>query len=276
MGSSFAQGLDMQNTPSLDFGENNQQLAQKFKMASYLLIKSPLSGGEKSTKHLNANNLYNSAQANYEIVIQKVKDKNWLEANAIIDSVLRDLTASSRILSKKSVNKNLYVENMKRVESFTMPNWGELSEQDKITLDKINLQIEDLVKKANAKALENNYEDANSFLYQAYNLKTQLLQKLDHESTIVYDLIFDTPEDEYQYMVKRNKHYQELVEKVTAENSYNEQTLKLVNTYITKGRNGLGAAYESQKSNEHKKAIEILERSVKDLSNALSLLGIKF
>lgn len=274
-----AQNLDMRDTPTLDFGEDNQQLSQKFKMASYLLIKSPLSGedgnGVKS-EFMDATNLYNTAQSNYQIVIQKVKEKNWLEANAVIDSVLRDLTSSSRIISKKSVNKSLYVENMKRVESFVMPKWGDLSTEDQKTLESTTSLINDLVDKANAQALENNYEDGNAFLYQAYNLKTQLLQKLNHESTIVYDLIFDTPQDEYLYMVKRNKHYQELIENVISENQHDEQTLKLAKVYIDKGRNSLGQAYESEKLDRHKEAIEILEKSVKDLSTALSLLGIKF
>ena len=274
-----AQNMDMRDTPTLDFGEDNQQLEQKFKMASYLLIKSPLSGDEGNgikSEFLDATNLYNSAQANFQVVIQKVNEKNWLEANAIIDSVLRDLTSSSRIISKKSVNKSLYVENMKRVESFVMPKWSDLSPEDQKTLGTTTSLIDELVDKSNAQALENNYEDANAFLYQAYNLKTQLLQKLNHESTIVYDLIFDTPQDEYLYMVKRNKHYQELIENVIAENKYDEQTLKLAKVYIDKGRNSLSQAFESEKIDLHKEAIEILEGSVKDLSTALKLLGIKF
>lgn len=44
------------------------------------------------------------------------------------------------------------------------------------------------------------------------SLKVSLIDNLKHETTIVYDLNFDTIQDEYQYMINRTYHYLDLVQ----------------------------------------------------------------
>lgn len=271
----IAQTLIMQDFQSLDFGEENKQLSQKFKMAYYLLSHPPIIQRIESSENREALSLMKTAQSNYQLAVDKVRQQNWLEANAIIDYVLRDVTTLSQLLSKKSISQNLYNENLKRVEAFILPEWSELSPDDHELLNKISERINSLLDQAKKHAEAQEYDQASSILHRVYNLKTKLLQKLKHESTVVYGLRFDTPEEEYDYMLKRNQHFLDLVEKVLNENTFHEQTLKLIDVYLERSKAATKDARIREESDQHETAIQILDQSIRDLSSALIIMGIR-
>lgn len=274
LNSAFAQNINMQTMQDFDFGQDNRELAQKFRMAAYLL-NSPVKQRIESSDNPEARELMFKAETSFSFARGKAKNKNWLEANAVIDSVLRDMTASSQLLSQVSISQNIYEETLKRVEAFTYPYWKNLSQSDQAMLDQTNTQIEELMSKASDKAKQQAYDEASNLLTMAYGLKSQLIQQLDHDSTVVYDLIFDSPDEEFNYLVKRKDHYKGLVDEVLARNTFEEHTLILVNVYIDKSKDGITEADEMKKNGKHKKASQIMERSIKDLATALKILGVK-
>ncbi|MBC8210553.1 MAG: hypothetical protein H8E21_05745 [Gammaproteobacteria bacterium] len=247
----------------------------KFTMAQQML-KSSLSKYNESDNSTDASHLMEKAQANFSLAINRAHEKNWLECNAIIDSVIRDLTTASQILSKKAFNQNVYRENLKRVEAFILPEWSEdISQQDRDSLDKESKEIDKLIEQAKLFASNEEFEQGTSELYKAYRLKSALLQKNKHKSTIIYGYLFDTPEEEYEYMLSRNQHFQGLVEKVLNEKAFDEQTSSLINVYLDKSKSGTFQAYSFQLNNQHKEAIQVLDQSIQDLSNALKVMGIR-
>jgi len=271
----FAQGLDTIDINSVDFGESNNQLSMKFTMAQQM-IKSSLSKYSESDKSTDADQLMEKAQANLSLAINRAHEKNWLECNAIIDSVIRDVTTATQIWSKKAFNQNIYRENLKRVEAFVLPEWSEdISQLDRDSLDKESKEIDKLIEQAKLFASNEEFEKGTSELYKAYRLKSALLQKNKHKSTIIYSYLFDTPEEEYEYMLSRNQHFQGLVEKVLEDKNFDEQTSSLINVYLEKSKQGTFKAYSHQLQNQHKEAIEVLDQSIQDLSNALKVMGIR-
>jgi len=271
----FAQGLDTIDINSVDFGESNNQLSMKFTMAQQM-IKSSLSKYSESDKSTDADQLMEKAQANLSLAINRAHEKNWLECNAIIDSVIRDVTTATQIWSKKAFNQNIYRENLKRVEAFILPEWSEdISQLDRDSLDKESKEIDKLIEQAKLFASNEEFEKGTSELYKAYRLKSALLQKNKHKSTIIYSYLFDTPEEEYEYMLSRNQHFQGLVEKVLEDKNFDEQTSSLINVYLEKSKQGTFKAYSHQLQNQHKEAIEVLDQSIQDLSNALKVMGIR-
>lgn len=274
LNTAFAQNIDMQTTESFDFGLENRELSQKFRMADFL-INSPVKQRIATSNIPEARDLLLKAEASFSFARGMAKNKKWLEANAVIESVLRDLTASSKLLSKISIEQNKYEETLKRVEAFTYPYWQELSDSDQMILDQTNTQIIELMTKAINSAAKEEYEEGSNLLLMAYSLKSQLLQRLEHDNTVIYDLIFDTPEEEFNYLKKRKNHFSELLNDVLATNSFEVHTLNLVNVYINKSEDRVAEANLKKESGEHKKASQIMEQSIKDLSTALKILGIK-
>jgi len=258
-----------------DLETENKQLSQKFRMASYLLTHTPLKDRIKSSENKDATQLFKLAQSNFILVRKKINEKNWLEANAIIDSVLRDLTSASQLLNKGNMSRNKYKENFKRVESFVLPDWSDLSADEQTYLDKKTKEISGLMNNSKNLADDKKYARASHLLDEVYGIKTQLLKVLRHESTIVYDQLFDTPEEEFDYMLKRSQHYLGLVESVLKDHSFNPQTRKLIDTYVQQGKLGISKARELEKDKQHEQAIVILDKSIKNLSSSLKIMGIK-
>ena len=274
MSSASAQESHAPDIQTVDF-EEQTQLSQKFRMAGYLLNQSSLTQRIETSGSRDASYLLTKARSNFAFAIDKASQKNWLESNAIIDSVLRDLTTTSQLLNKKSFSQNIYIENLKRVEGFILPAWSDLSPEEQQQLETTNKQIEDLLSQAKQSASTGDYDHGTTLLYQTYTLKTQLLQQLKHQDTVVYDLLFNSPEEEYSYMLKRSRHYQGLIDKVLQEKTFTEQTLNLVYIYINKSEKGVTDALSMEKEHQYESAIQLLEQSVADQSTALSIMGIR-
>jgi len=260
---------------AIDFGKENSQLSQKFKLAYYLLNHTRGIKSEELAENQKAARLIQIAQSNYQLAVTRANEENWVEANAIIASVIRDVTASSQLLSKKARSRNLYIENLKRVEAFILPEWTELSANDQELLRKTTDQINNLLELVKTQAVAKQYDKANTNLYEVYSLKTHLLQSLQHKDTIIYDLNFESSGEEYDYMLKRNQHYQLMVESVLKQNSFDEPTLNLVNVYLRQSRLAMNDARIKEADNKNKQAVQILQQSITNLSNALKLMGLR-
>lgn len=270
-----AQSQLAQNIQAIDLGKENKQLSQKFRMAHYLLKHKPLIKSITSSSNNIAIRLLHTAQSNYELVGKKINKKNWLEANAIIDSVLRDLTTSAQLINEKKISLNYYRENLKRVDSFVLPEWSDLSQEDQKQLNENTGKIDYLIDRAEKLAENKKYKNASALLDKAYELKTHLLNNLKHESNIIYDLKFDTPEEECDYLLKRSLHFLSLADNVLKYNSFDTQKKILIDMYIKRGRLGMENTRNKIKNKQYAQAIKILENSIKDLSRALKFMGIK-
>ncbi len=274
--SSYEVGAEvMDDIFSKDIIGENKQLSIKFRMASYLLNHSPIKRRIKLSKNKELKSLFDAAVFNFGLVETKINEKKWIEANAVIDSVIRDLSNVSRMLNQKKLDRNKYVENTKRVESFVMPKWSNLSESEtkflSVNTDKIKL----LVGQAVASSDKDDYLMANQYLDKAYKLKTQLLVTLKHESTVVYDLFFDTPEEEFSYMLKRSSHYLELVNNVLKNNTFNKDKMNLINVYVKEAKVGIEKALAMKNNKRHENAVIALDKSIKNLSGTLKIMGVR-
>ncbi len=274
--SSYEVGAEiMDDIFSKDIIGENKQLSSKFRMASYLLNHSPIKRRIKLSKNKELKSLFDAAVFNFGLVETKIKEKKWIEANAVIDSVIRDLSNVSRMLNQKKLERNMYIENTKKVEFFIMPKWSDLSESEtkflKVNTDKIN----QLVEQATASSRNDDYVMANQYLDKAYKLKTQLLVTLKHESTVVYDLFFDTPEEEFSYMLKRSSHYLELVNNILENNTFNKDKMNLINSYVKESKVGIEKALVLEKNSRHESAVIALDKSIKNLSGTLKIMGVR-
>ncbi len=258
-----------------DLQAENKQLSHKFRMASYLLSDSSIRSRTMSSNNQKAKTIFVLAEANFELVRKKINLQKWMEANAIIDSVLRDLTHVSQMLNQKNIKRNEYAENVKRVDSFVLPEWKLLSTDEKEYLMIKSKEISRLMGQASDLEKNHQYARANTILDKVYSLKNQLLTALKHENTIVYDHLFDTPEEEFDYMQKRSDHYFELVEAVLNNNTFNPQIMKLIDTYVQQGKAGIIKARAMEKDKRHAEAVIVLEKSIKNLSGALKIMGVR-
>jgi hypothetical protein len=92
---------------------------------------------------------------------------------------------------------------------------------------------------------------------------------------IVYDLVFDSIQEEYKYLNQRSYHYLELVEIALARTEIELQTRKLVDKYIYRSLTDLEAAENLEYQGKFGEAIDMLDETIKQLISVLKLLGVK-
>ena len=205
-----------------------------------------------------------------------MKNQQYLEASAVIDFVLRDLTASSQMLNVTDQQKRKFKISMEKFEAFALPDWTELSSGDTYILQNTLERIELLKINALKSSETESYAEAIRLVEAAYYLKITLVEKLPHDSNVLYDLKFSSVEDEYQYMNNRIYHYMELVDLALSRNNPDLQTRKLADNYIYLSMMHLEDAENLELNGKVAEAITVLDKSINQLSTVLKILGVKF
>lgn len=255
--------------------EGDEQLSHKYRMASYLLTQSPLIKRGLDSGNKEVNDLLVRANENYNLVNNKIDEMKWIEANAIIDSVLRDLATGAQLLNVSNVKISRYKEELRRIEAIVLPEWKDLSSSDNVLLEDSLKKVSNLYIQAKKDFDAGNYDNAVDILKRAYAIKISLIKRIQHEETIIYDLMFDSQEEEYTYMVNRTRHFLELVQMVFDKKDVDVKTKSLIDSYVFQCKQSLNKANKLQTEGMHLNAVEVLTTSVNQLSTALKILGIK-
>ena len=262
-------------TGNQDLKNGNLQLKQKMKMVNYMLNSPVMSQRLQTSDDQLAKDLLARAAENFLNAEEYFDRGQFLEAEAIIDYVLRDLSVSSQLLNVSHERRNKYQKSLEQLDSFVLPAWKKLTEGENKFLQKTLKQIDELRNEAIGHSQAKAYDRAVELVEQAYQLKATLIDKLQHENTVVYDLKFDTISDEYDYLSKRTYHYLELVDLALAKKEIDLQTRNLVDGYIQQSMVNLEAAENLETEGKFPDAISVLDKSIKQLTSALKILGIK-
>jgi tetratricopeptide (TPR) repeat protein len=253
----------------------DQKIEQKLKMVDHILHSPDLLQRVEQSDDSVAKDLLARAAENYLKSEEYYGRGLYLEAEAVLDYVLRDLAASSRLLSVPQQKRNEVVKFLEQLDSFALPEWGELTDQENDLLQNQLTRVSELRDRAIRHADVNSYDKAIALLEEAYQLKVSLIDTLKHETTIVYDLNFDTIQDEYQYMSNRTYHYLELVQMALSESDIPDPTRKLTDKYVYGSMQNLEQAETLETQGQFSEAILMLEKTINQLSSVLKILGIK-
>lgn len=252
----------------------SEKIAQKIKMINHILHSADLLQRVEASDDSVARELLARAAENLLKGEEYFDRGQYLEAEAVLDYVLRDLGASSRLLSVPRQKISRYRQFIEQFDSFALPEWRDLDELENELLQKRLERISELRDQAIRKADAESLDDAMSLLEEAYRLKVALIEEFNHETLVIYDLKFETVQDEYQYMINRAYHYLELVQVAMAQGLVDEQTQKLADKYLYSSILNLDTAEEFETQGQFSEAISMLDKSINQLSAVLKLLGV--
>ena len=253
----------------------SEKIAQKIKMVNHILHSADLLQRVEASNDSVAQKLLARAAENFLQGEEYFDRGQYLEAEAVLDYVLRDLSASSRLLSVPQQKGSRYQRFIEQLDAFFLPEWRNLDELENEMLHKRLEHISTLRDEAIRQADAEYYDEAMLMLEEAYRLKVSLLDEFNHETLITYDLKFETVQDEYQYMVNRAYHYLELVRVAMVQSEIEEQGQKLVDKYLYSSMLSLEKAEELETQGQFSESISMLDKSINRLSAVLKLLGVK-
>ena len=266
-----------QDLPAKNFAgaEADARLKHKIKMVDFILRSPGMQQRLQASNDDLARDLLDRATVNFREMDDYFEQKKYLEAEAILDYVLRDLSAASQLLSADSRKQNRYRQSLRQLDSFELPQWKDLTLEQSEYLQTQLVRIGDLRESALQLAGNREFDSAVESLDQAFALKTELLDALPHQQIVVYDLVFDSIHDEYEYLNQRSYHYLELVEFALARTDIDLQTRKQIDEYIYRSITDLEDAENLEYQNKFAEAIGKLDDTIKQLVSVLKILGVK-
>ena len=117
-------------------------------------------------------------------------------------------------------------------------------------------------------------DEARSMLDAAYESVKASLEQLRGGDTLVRELNFETPEDEYLYELDRNDTHRMLVEVLLAEKMQASPMRKTADAFISKAGELRQEAEEAAGKKKFEDAIRLLEESTTEFIRAIRSAGV--
>lgn len=151
-----------------------------------------------------------------------------------------------------------------------------VAEEKKLGNDnqKLQVQVAELMSRADALFDDKQYAQAQGILNGAYEMVKTSVEHMRGGDTLVRSLEFATKAEEYDYEVDRNDTHLMLINVLLAEKMKDESKSAKINSYIDSANSLRENADKSAKSGDYEKAIELIEKSTKELVKAIRRGGV--
>ena len=169
------------------------------------------------------------------------------------------------LIAEISQYQKSHKDNLERLERA-----GKVSDDVRYDVAKVSSMLSEAEKHAS----KDNYVRANAILSEVQKTITVALHKMLDSQTIVYDLNFETAEDEYNYELKRFTSYEELIPVAIEAKKPAPGAVKLMESFVEKARKRRDQAVEKAKAGEYPDAIAMLQQATKTVRRALRMVGV--
>lgn len=135
-------------------------------------------------------------------------------------------------------------------------------------------RLDALVARADALSAGGDARGANAALTQAYQIVVSGLNRMLAARTIVYDLKFATPDEEFRHELARNSAYDDLVPIALAQVQLPQETLALAQNYARQSRGAREAAQRQAGGGDARAAVKTIQDATTHLQRALRIAGV--
>ncbi len=119
------------------------------------------------------------------------------------------------------------------------------------------------------------YRQANALLTRAQTTLTEALSAMLKSKTLSYELVFETPKQEYEYELARYQSYEELVPLAIEQRRPSSRMQALMDKYVKEGQDIKAQALPVAAKGDYKKAILMLQGATSHIRRALRIVGVR-
>ena len=211
------------------------------------------------------------------------EEQRFDQALALVDESLRLMSEASRRVpaeSDQAVLQERFKELLQGVETFQASyqrNYQRLSKQrHRKEIPQLDMaRIESAKAEARRLAEEGDYDEAVQVLSQVQEDLNNALTDMLHEETMSYELVFETPKEEYEYELARYESYEELIPLAIEQRRPSPQTVELMNRFVEKAKGIKAQALPTAAKGDYKTAILMLQGATSHIQRALRLAGVR-
>ncbi len=251
-------------------------------MFADMLLKSKNSQTVLKSNISDAVDLHKKAEADLNAAKENVKAGKNAEAYTQAENSIALLKKATALVPNESAlehlkerNKELW-ESIKDFEASHDDSYKRIKKKqgEDAAVDYDRNEVKKLKALATESAAKGDYLKANQSLEKAQRIVTVALHKMLNNQTIVYDLNFESAEEEYQYELKRFSGYEELIPIAVEQKKPAEGAKKLMESFLKKGQDLRDRAVKKAKDGDYPTAIAMLQDATKDVRRALRMVGV--
>lgn len=251
-------------------------------MFADMLLKSKNSETVLKSNITEAIELHNKAKKELQAARAKLKAGDNSEAYKKADNAVALLKKSTKLVPNESElerMKDHYKELSAAIENFEAShkeNYERIAKKQGVdaAVNYDKKEAEKLKSSAAQLAKKGDYRSANRNLEKAQHMITEAIHKMLDKQTIVYDLNFETAEEEYQYELKRFSGYEELIPIAVEQKKPAEGAKKLMESFVKKGQDLRDRAVAEAKKGDFPTAIAMLQDATKNVRRGLRMIGV--
>jgi tetratricopeptide (TPR) repeat protein len=267
-------------TQSADPGSGRAVVEQKLKLLESVLNSPKLAqaatGGDAEVSGLiaKARNGLDQARA-------ALNAGNVTEAASLLDQALRASSMASQKATRaassssgdalQDTRNNEMLEEVKAYRSSI----ADALKQKPSAKGSIALEsIDRLVAKARELTAANRQGEAGKAITQAYGIAVATVSELRAGETVIHELKFDTPADEFAYEQKRHRSNEMLVDMMINEGKVDAGRRQLLDRYLEDSFKLRSQAEQLAKGGDYPAAIKTMEKANDQIMNALRASGL--
>ena len=251
-------------------------------MFADMLLKSKNSQSVLKSNISGAIELHKKAETDLNLARENLKAGKNEEAYKQAENAIVLLKKSTKLVPNESALEQMKVRNeellvsIKDFEASHKDSYKRIAKKQgkDAAVDYDKGEVEKLKVSAEQSAKQGDYLKANQDLEKAQRMITVALHKMLNNQTIVYDLNFETAEEEYDYELKRFAGYEELIPIAVEQKKPAEGAKKLMESFLKKGQDLRDRAVSKAKEGDYPTAIAMLQDATKDVRRALRMIGV--
>lgn len=123
---------------------------------------------------------------------------------------------------------------------------------------------------------EGDYAEATDLMQKAAAMLEQALSRARDKETLIQELSFFSPEDEFEYELRRNESYEMLVNLLEGGQTASRRGLRMMDEVLARNAVARSEAQALFSAGDVEGAISVLERSSEKVSRILQMSGLAF
>lgn len=254
-----------------------QQVQQKLAYAEMLLGSSDSAKRIQSSNNAEAKDLQKQAQE--QVSKAKAAGPDLPKAMAAVDEAFRLNGLAVKLVPSGSTPvdyKAEYEHVHKEMKGYEQSyNKNRKAKDSKVTAKLDDVKYKSLVAQAEQAAAKGDYAAAIKPIKEAANMITAAISVMLDDSTVVYELKFDTPKDEYEYELERYKSYAELVPIAKQELNVNAAQSGMVDELVQKAEQIIDQGKALAAKGDFTTAIQAAQGATENIKRALVGIGVK-
>jgi len=245
--------------------------------ASNLVYRSTAAKQIEKSNDPEAKKLHKKAKSLYQ---QALNESDHTKSKILLDKALKNMFAATQKADPGEVHAEKsqkdFLKKQKSVTALLDAHKRVAKEKNKHSQGKqVGQQINQLLAKANNLYQQGQYGQGKGILDGALNIVKASIEEMRGGDTLVKTLKFNSPQDEYVYELDRNDTHRMLIKVLLKEKRQKSPDLdKRVREALAIADNFRNKAEQSAQSGNHKKAVEFLELSTKEMVKVIRRGGI--